>query len=219
MSHLRHGWSSGWPKDLKGSPLGLLCAIILLLFSRTHSQNHSQVRRNKFLHRNSATGRDGALYSQQFFFFFQINTHFLPYFATGPLSDTNFFPFPFSCLYFITFYRCFQTQIMLALCHWYTPAIEPKSAGEGGWHFPLNGWETPSPQHPISHQSLSFLPSQCLSHLFFPLSSHCQYSGSWLDCHMPPFFFSYLWLLPVHRKYHHCNSLPAVLSTSLLKNL
>lgn len=154
-----------------------------------------------------------------FFFFFQINTHFLPYFATGPLSDTNFFPFPFSCLYFITFYRCFQTQIMLALCHWYTPAIEPKSAGEGGWHFPLNGWETPSPQHPISHQSLSFLPSQCLSHLFFPLSSHCQYSGSWLDCHMPPFFFSYLWLLPVHRKYHHCNSLPAVLSTSLLKNL
>lgn len=113
---------------------------------------------------------DGALNSQKIFFF-QINAHFLPHFAIGPLSDTKFYPFTFSCLYFITFYRCFQTQITPALCHWYTPAIELKLAGGGKWHFfPLNGWETPSLPHPISYQVCHFfLPN--VSRICFSLST------------------------------------------------
>lgn len=36
----------------------------------------------------------------------------------GPLRETHVFSsFTFSCLYFITFYRHFQTQITPALCH------------------------------------------------------------------------------------------------------
>ena len=68
------------------------------------------------------------------FFFFQINARFLLHFAIGRLDGTNFFPFTFSCLYFITFYRCSQTWSTPALCHWYTPTIELKLAGGGRWH-------------------------------------------------------------------------------------
>jgi hypothetical protein len=59
----------------------------------------------------------GHCVPSRFFYKKVINACFLPYIAIEPFSDTNLSPFTFSCLYLLTFYRCFQAQILPVLCH------------------------------------------------------------------------------------------------------
>lgn len=66
----------------------------------------------------------------------------------------------------------------LSLIH---SCIELKLAGRGRWHFSLEWLRNPLSPTSNHHQSLSFLPSCHLSHLFLPLYSHCHYCGSGLN--------------------------------------
>ena len=116
-----------------------------------------------------------------------------------------FFPFTFSCMYFITFYRCFQTQITPALCHWYTPAIELKLAGEGRWHFSFewlrNSLAPTSNQPPKSVISSFPMSLTSASPSLLPLSLlwfRTQLPPAWAAAATPSSCFSYLWLLPLH---------------------
>lgn len=157
---------------------------------------------------------------------FLINAGFLPHFAIGPLSDIHFFSFTFSCLYFITFYRCFQTQITPALCHWSTPAIELKLAGGGRRHSSLE-WLRNS-LAPTSNQP----PNSVLSS--FP--SRASVSPAHSNCHCPGWglnrllLLSFLWLLPLHSRqtppfeqfphcFHHSPALKPLGAAHCLKKV
>lgn len=141
-----------------------------------------------------------------------------------------FFPLTFSCLQacdFMTFYRCFQTLIMSALCHWYTPAIELKLAERWRRHFSLE-WLRNS-LVPTSNQPLESAISSFPMSLAFvsPLPSHCHCSGSRLDHFLPglllqqspPALPTSGFYLCIHPGYHHLSHLPTVFITPLLRSL
>ena len=150
------------------------------------------------------------------FFFFQINARFLLHFAIGRLDGTNFFPFTFSCLYFITFYRCSQTWSTPALCHWYTPTIELKLAGGGRWHVShewLRNSIAPTSNQPpksvissfpMSPASVSSLSTPTVTARVQDSTAPCL--GCWLQYPLPAFptcgFF--LFLHPKDRQASHC---------------